>query len=650
MPEINSVNFADLEKLRRFLNEILARHVVSLNYYYGKEFAGFYHKHERDKSKISMSSTSTCVLSLIRTGNWRSGPWYEKTADTIKAFLEQPWKSAELKEDNPFTVAFVLEAVTALTTFVDFSNELPTLQQRVDRADEILKSAVPEGGVSLQGYPASAYLTQLVARVLRQRGCLDADSSRRFVDWAWREIDHQVALQGARSKTVDFFQLAYCILLVSDFGDPGEMTPDQSLILMNSLETFFANQLTDGTWPRSRPLFHYPGVGSAYCYEFELLVQLLRCQTLQNRLLKYLNNFGKAAFNAEETSYALPDGGLGWTSGHHPQLRGPESWSTASVFHFAHNLERLVAEGIRKVIFEELDLAYKSPGKPKGNRELFASNFLDCPLQYNGETRSLKETLLAKFVEPVESESQNVEDGRSMAKTTPMSAIFFGPPGTSKTELAKSIADYLDWPLLTVDPSYFVKNGMDHIQAQADKLFSMLAASERIVVLLDEFDEMVRERARSDDVLSRFLTTAMLPKLATINKSRRLVFIVATNYIENFDVAIARPGRFDLIIQVMPPQLDAKLLRWEAVKNKLSELQLEGNGQVRSILESLTFDKFSTFARQAETAPNKDAFIRIAEDFASRSTLQTHTASDRGNELTWEAASKDQQRKIRLPL
>ena len=70
-----------------------------------------------------------------------------------------------------------------------------------------------------------------------------------------------------------------------------------------------------------------------------------------------------------------------------------------------------------------------------------------------------------------------------------MSAIFFGPPGTSKTELTKTIAEYLGWPRLVVDPSYFVKTGMDNIQAQADKLFSMMSVVERVVVLLDEFDE-----------------------------------------------------------------------------------------------------------------------------------------------------------------
>jgi SpoVK/Ycf46/Vps4 family AAA+-type ATPase len=90
----------------------------------------------------------------------------------------------------------------------------------------------------------------------------------------------------------------------------------------------------------------------------------------------------------------------------------------------------------------------------------------------------------------------------------------------------------------------------------------MLSAAEQLVVLFDEFDEMVRNRALTDELLSRFLTTAMLPKLARINKERRILFIVATNYIHTFDVAISRAGRFDLVLQMMPPLVSEKIKKW----------------------------------------------------------------------------------------
>lgn len=640
--------FTDLEKLRRFLSTLRGKHVPSLSFYFDRSFAGFHHKYEKDKKSMSKSSTSTCILSLVRTGGWRSGIWEATTDKTVTSLLEKEWESAGLEKDNPFTVSFVLEAVEALRPFVADLLKEAKLSARVKHADAILVKSLSKGAVSLIGYPPTAYLTQLVVRVLNKRGRLTDRRKRDIVDWAWREIDHQLALLLADSKTADLFQLIYSIILTADIGDPAEATPDQSLILRTALDQFFERQLDDGTWPRSRSLFHYPGVGSAYCYEYEMLSQLLECLPLRDRLLRYLDHLSKAAYALEDTSYKLSNDGLGWTSGHHPQLTGPESWSTASVYHFTHGLDRLVAEAIRRSVFEELDALYFAPSQPKTDRNDFAPHFLDCPLKVDGKVQSLKAILFDKFVKPIAGEARKVEEGGSLSAQTPMSAIFFGPPGTSKTELTMQIADFLNWPRLTVDPSYFVKNGMDLIQTEADRLFNMLSASERIVVLLDEFDEMVRDRAQSTEILSRFLTTAMLPKLATINKSRRIVFIVNTNYIDEFDLAISRRGRFDMIVQVMPPTMDAKLAKWPTVRNKLREFKLSRNKNIKEKLGRLTFDEFQNIEPRLSNVKNAIALRKVIETAEASCILSTKY--EQGKDKTWATVSVEQGEKVRLPI
>jgi SpoVK/Ycf46/Vps4 family AAA+-type ATPase len=188
----------------------------------------------------------------------------------------------------------------------------------------------------------------------------------------------------------------------------------------------------------------------------------------------------------------------------------------------------------------------------------FAPRFLDCPISAT-EPGSLKDKILEKLVKPLRDAAPTVSKGQKLPDEVPVSAILFGPPGTSKTEIVEQISDFVGWPVFSVDPSYFVRNGLDAIQSQANNIFRMLAACEEIVVLFDEFDEMVRNREHSDELLSRFLTTAMLPKLAKINKQRRILFLVATNYIDSFDVAISRAGRFDYVIQMMPPNAHSKL-------------------------------------------------------------------------------------------
>jgi SpoVK/Ycf46/Vps4 family AAA+-type ATPase len=93
----------------------------------------------------------------------------------------------------------------------------------------------------------------------------------------------------------------------------------------------------------------------------------------------------------------------------------------------------------------------------------------------------------------------------------------------------------------------------------ANKLFGAMAMAEQIVVLLDEFDEIGRNRSGNEDLVSRFITTAMLPKLAAINRTRKIVFLLATNCVSDFDAAFSRGGRFDMLLQVMPPTFEEKL-------------------------------------------------------------------------------------------
>ena len=194
-------------------------------------------------------------------------------------------------------------------------------------------------------------------------------------------------------------------------------------------------------------------------------------------------------------------------------------------------LDRLVAEAVRRKLFHYLDLPFPEAATPK-NDASFAEGFLDSVVNVRGKQRSLTGFLWEEFVKPLADESNKVSNGGKFKRGTPISAIFFGPPGTSKTELSKKIADFLGWPLVAIDPSHLLRSGMDGIQAEANTIFRMLAETERVVVLFDEFDEFVRERGSSDaEQFSRLLTTAMLPKLASIHKRATLVFIIATNNI-----------------------------------------------------------------------------------------------------------------------
>jgi hypothetical protein len=632
--ELQALEFGELADLRLFLHDLRSRQVDSLKEYFDSASGGFYHRHDKRRAgEFSKSSTATCVLSLIAANQWRGQLWHESTERLVSGLLRTEWKSAGLPAGNLFTVSFILEAVTALLRTEQQLSLDEENRARIAEAQRILREKADNGPMelSVQGYPPSAYVAQLVIRTLKKQETPFEDARHAISEWAEHEINKQIALLTRNDKTADVFQLVYAVILLTNLLEPASVTPDQDFIVDAALEVLFERQREDGTWPLSRPLFHYPTVGSAHCYDYEMLVQLLSESRLREKLLRFVPQLAKSA-RALTSSFPLGLRGRGWSSGHHPQLHGPESWSTASVYHFAHAFERLLAEQIRIETFAYLRSPYTAPQAPSEYLATLPDTFLDCQLELDGTPKSLREAVSTAILQPLIKDEQNnsIESGSELSDDTPVSVIFFGPPGTSKTDLADKLHKLVGWPLLAIDASQFLKNGMDGVYAEADRIFGMLAVAERIVVLLDEFDEMVRAREKSPDVLSRFLTTAMLPKLHKIHQNRRLVFIVATNHIDWFDVAIRRPGRFDVILQVMPPTAAEKLRKWPELltltEGVIAREELDGK------LEPLTFLETKTLVKRLGEAPAPEVRGQRIESAYNNCTLLSQVPMEKSGD------------------
>jgi ATPase family associated with various cellular activities (AAA) len=637
------LDFPQLETLRLLARQIQQDQTSSLGYF---AFGNGY-EHFKGKGKVSVSSTATCVLSLVATGKWKDRV---SKADT-RALLEEliaKKTSAGLPDENPFTVAWILEAITALEPYAETLSE--SAIERIRQMEAILQDSLVRGGggVRIDKYPPSAYLTQLVVRTLWRRNKIEEEHKAQVKAWSWPELTRQLTLIQIQSKTADAMAVAYLLMLVTVVTPQSEITSEETQIQRAGLKVIFNSQSGDGSWPLSQPLFHYKQFGNAYCYDYEMLTQLLSEQKLRELLLEYLPNLSLAAHHLLESAYEIELGVRAWASGHNPQLKGPESWTTASVYHFIHALDRLLAEAVRRELYRCLDEPYPKLA-PKGKVPAdFAKNLLDSQLLVKGELKSLREFLWERFVLPLSLEADGIAEGRRFRKETPRSAIFFGPPGTSKTDLSKEIAAFLGWPYLAIDPSYLLRNGMDGIQAEANNIFRMLEETEGVVVLFDEFDELVRERESSAaQPFSRLLTTAMLPKLANIHKSAALVFIIATNNIGEFDLAIRRPGRFDRVVQIMPPTADAKLARrdWGPgkvdVEAKLTSLSVVINATIRQHLEELTFSEFEAFATDISKVASPQDAMAMMTDAWQNCTLQTPVGKEEGKE-TWGARCKDE--------
>lgn len=276
---------------------------------------------------------------------------------------------------------------------------------------------------------------------------------------------------------------------------------------------------------------------------------------------------------------------------------------------------------------------------------------LDSFVTIHEKQVSLKEFLWEKFVSPISKKAQSISRGVGLDSSIPRSAIFFGPPGTSKTKLSEYIANFLGWPFLSIDPSMLLRSGMDGIQVEANSIFRILDQTECVVVLLDEFDELVLDRDDAEQP-SRLLTTSMLPKLARIHSAGTLVLIIATNNISRFDLAIRRRGRFDRLVQVMPPSTKSKLEKkdWGEygdvnIAAKFHEFGIGIEGDTEKQLGALTFAECNSFATELAAAASPiDADKCLREAYENCTLRMKAGVKNKDTVESWDDRCKSEAR------
>jgi hypothetical protein len=179
---------------------------------------GFWHQPDKHY-KSSLSSTATCVSSLVNANLWHNEkcPLRNRTTNVATDLISKRM-SAGLDDDNPFSLSFVVEGVLDLIdaepTYHQASDHDLEIKQRI--APKLLKhlmerdsSSLPAGCVFIRPYPPSAYLTQLVYRVLRRCGATkDREIPAAVHRWSRAEINKQIALITAKSRVGDPLQLS----------------------------------------------------------------------------------------------------------------------------------------------------------------------------------------------------------------------------------------------------------------------------------------------------------------------------------------------------------------------------------------------------------------------------------------------------------
>jgi len=168
------------------------------------------------------------------------------------------------------------------------------------------------------------------------------------------------------------------------------------------------------------------------------------------------------------------------------------------------------------------------------------------------EKQLIERRIILPLAKPILAEQHGVQ--------VPKAIVLFGPPGTGKTTFAKGIASRVGWPFIELFPSRLAAGGRD---AQAHELrlfFHRLAEIEAAVVFIDEVEEIAQ--SRDDPPVSHAVTNELLKAIPVFRGHPNRLLICATNSIRTLDSAFLRPGRFDLLLPIGPPDDQARWSIW----------------------------------------------------------------------------------------